>query len=238
MARDKERFPDMTSPLGRGVFVHLNEPDTKFKAEGTYSVRLAVPRDEAQKLIDAIDKAMRENFEEQKKANAGVKGKKPAKAVVMADAPYCDGTDRDGEYDDTVWFNFKSIASGVNKEGKGWSRRPPCFDAKLNPIDLDSVPVWSGSKLYVRFYLDPYYTAKIGAGIALRIVATQVVELRSEGMEPAASGATFGFAATDGFDVADAPAKVESSDDATEGDEDDNGAEGFEAQAEDSGRDF
>lgn len=236
MARDKEKYPDMTSPLGRGVFVHLNEPDTKFKAEGSYSVKLAVPRDQAQKLVDAIDAAMRDNFEVQKKANPGVKGKKTAKPVVMADAPYCDGTDRNGEYDDTIWFTFKSIAGGVSKDGKQWNRRPPAFDAQLNPIELDSVPVWSGSKLYVRFYMDPYYMQLSGAGVALRIIATQIVELRSEGSDSQTTGDAFGFSATDGFNVADAPAKSE---DAAEEEESEETA-GFEKQeaADDDGGDF
>jgi len=42
------------SPAGIAVFPNLNKPDTKFKADGEYKVKLRVTEDEAQPLIDKV----------------------------------------------------------------------------------------------------------------------------------------------------------------------------------------
>jgi hypothetical protein len=48
-----------TTPKGRALWPRLNEPDTKFKEEGEYSVKLILPADKAEPLMQLIDAAMK-----------------------------------------------------------------------------------------------------------------------------------------------------------------------------------
>src|SRR5438093_141726 len=73
-------------------------------------------------------------------------------------------------------FTFKMRASGVDKETKQpWQRRPPLFDAKRKPlIDRE---IGAGSEIKVAFTITPFYTSLVGAGVALRLEAVQVIKL-------------------------------------------------------------
>ena len=44
----------LTSPKGRAIFPHLTEPDTKFKPEGEYHVKLECNKADCEKIVKQI----------------------------------------------------------------------------------------------------------------------------------------------------------------------------------------
>ena len=91
----------------------------------------------------------------------------------------------------------KFKASGIDREGKTWSRKPVLFDAQGNIVqDRDTLAgMWSGTTGRISFQASPFYTAAIGAGVTLRLLAVQIIELKSQG----GSGTDHGFSAEEGW---------------------------------------
>lgn len=185
---DKKKATRITTPKGRANWPKLTEPDTKFNADGVYSVKLALGTADAQGVIEVIE-AERAKAIEDAKAEAG-KGKK----VKVADPPYVVD-----EENDTVTFNFKMKASGKTKAGEVFTQKPALFDAHLNPLPA-GVKIGGGSLVRVSADVVPFYTKLIGAGVSLRLRAVQVIEL----VEFGGDGASYGFEAEeDGFAAED-----------------------------------
>src|SRR4051812_40371671 len=91
----------LVTPRGRAIYPHLTTPDTKFKAEGQYHVRLAIPTALAEKLIEQIDAAYEKA---QVSALEEVREKNPkTKSVKAADLPYKQSDEDESE----TLFNFK-----------------------------------------------------------------------------------------------------------------------------------
>ena len=177
---------------GEAVFPRIVVPDTKFDADGTYSLKLRLPDGpDADALIAKID-AVREKAHElavEEAPNAAA-----AKKIKMADPSYGRELDRETGEDTGNWlFNFKMKASGVSKKtGKSWSRKPALFDAKGQPITTltKNEDVWTGSIVKVAFELRPFYSTSFGAGCSQNLQAVQIIELVSgEGK----SAEDFGF---------------------------------------------
>lgn len=190
MADKKER---MITPVGRAIYPKLNEPDTKFKEEGEYTVNLALSGDDAQSMIEVIEEAKKEALAMAKKK---IKGKKKPKE---ADLPYFEVLDEDENETGEIAFKFKMKASGVSKKtGKRWERRPPIFDAKTNKIDPEKTMIWGGTMMKVSYTVSPYYVPALGAGVSLRLEGVQVIELVSGG---GASASDLGFGEEDGYET-------------------------------------
>lgn len=183
------------TPAGIAVYPRLNEPDTKFDPNGTYSVRLKLTDEEAAPLIDIIDKLIDEAFEE-----AVEEAKTPAakKKIKRADVPYKAEEDDQGEPTGYTLFNFKRKASGVTKEGKAWAYTCPVFDAKLKPVDLTKVQIGGGSTIVVSYSAVPFNVPALGVGASLRLEAVQLLDLKEWGAKDASS---FGFGVSDGFEA-------------------------------------
>lgn len=194
------------TPKGTASWPRLHEPDTKFKDEGEYSIKIKLAGSEAAELVAIIDGAHAESFETNKKAIAEAKAKeknpkKRAELKERADVPYKECYENDeptGEYE----FNFKMKASGVSKKtGKPWERKPAVFNAKGKPLTPDErAKVGGGSIVKVAYEITQFYTAALGAGVSLRLEAVQVIELKSFANKDAGS---FGFGAEDGYDGVD-----------------------------------
>ena len=183
------------TPAGVALYPKLNEPDTKFKAEGQYSVKLRLSAEDAQELIEEIDSLADAAFEE---ALAEAKNEREKKKIKRADPAYSAEEDEDGNETGNFLFNFKMAASGVSKKtGKEWTRTCPVFDAKRKPIDLKTVQIGGGSVVKVAYVLSPFSTA-IGVGVSLRLEAVQVLELHEWGNKDASA---FGFGDEEGFEV-------------------------------------
>lgn len=183
------------TPAGIALYPKLNEPDTKFKAEGQYSVKLRLSAEDAQELIEEIDSLADEAFDE---ALAEAKNEREKKKIKRADPAYSAEEDEDGKETGNFLFNFKMAASGVSKKtGKEWTRTCPVFDAKRKPIDLKNIQIGSGSVVKVAYFLSPFSTA-IGVGVSLRLEAVQVLERREWGSKDASA---FGFGDEEGFEA-------------------------------------
>ena len=198
-----------TTPAGIAVFPHLDAPDTKYDAAGVYTSKLRFDLDKVQDLLLFLQTEMDLSLEEaQVKWNEAVadekdarkKRKLKAKPPEAADAPW----DIDEE-DGTVEVNFKMKASGKSrKDGKPWTRRPKLFDAQLAVVPF-GVKVGGGSILKVGYNVSRFFTALVGAGIALQLEAVQIIELQKFGGVTAEEA---GFEAADGgFSAADLTAE-------------------------------
>lgn len=222
----------------KGTFVYprLNSPDTKFKAEGEYQVRVRVSAEEAQPVIEKVDELAQQAYDEAKAAieeeiAEATRAKKPIgklkeklAKLKFTDKCYKDALDDDGNPTGEVEFNFKMTASGTSKkDGKPWSRAPQVFDGKGKELKGRAIPsIWGGTIGRVDGFYNPFCTA-VGAGVSLRLEAVQIIKLQSGSGN--ASAAQRGFAAEeDGYEAAEEdgsqfPADGEGSGDSADGDE-------------------
>ena len=182
-----------TSQAGRALFPKLTEPDTKFKEEGEYSVKLILTAAEAAPIRERCEairqQAFDERFEEIRSEKPKMSAEKIRESIKLADLPIKPYEDPDtGEETGEYQVNFKMKASGVSKKtGKEWTRRPLIFDAQNNPVNPDGLEIWSGSVLKVAYTLSPFCTAALGAGVSIRLLGVQIIELVSGNARDAAS---------------------------------------------------
>ena len=170
----KEKRKQFTSPVGVAQYPRLFVPDTKFEADGVYSVKLTyensnVPGvqdmlDQFETVIEEAGKLMR--ADEKIVTALKKKGKKPEEA------------DRGFNIDPEtgmVSVNFKMRASGTTKDGKAWSRKPAVFDKFGKPLSVDT-KLGGGSEIKVAYSVSPWYTA-LGYGCSVRLEAAQVTKV-------------------------------------------------------------
>jgi len=191
MKNENKKREILLTPKGVAVFPYLTAPDTKFKKEGEYRVRLRLPKADAEDLMEIIDAEMEAAVEQAKKDNP-----KKAKKIKMADAPYSEVTDDDGKPTGDVEFNFKMPAKIEKDDGTVIRMRPAIFDAKGKPFKSGK-PIYSGSTLIVAFYIMPFYTDLVGAGVSLRLQAVQVLDLKTAGERTAEY---YGFDVEEGYE--------------------------------------
>lgn len=214
----KQKAPQYNTPVGTMIFPRITVPDTKFKAEGQYSTKLAIPSDHpaVAKIIEVVDKAAEAKLSEAKKE---AKNPVEAKKWAINNRPYEAEVDKEGNETGRTVFKFARTASGVSKkDGKEWTAKVKLFDATGKVIaDPASLQVWGGSEGVVRFELVPYApNAKIGAGVSLKLVAVQITKLVSGGGSDNAED--YGFVAQPGGFSADDMVKP-ASNQTTEGDD-------------------
>ena len=167
-----------TTPQGIAQYPWLSKPDTKFSEEGDYKVNLILPKAEAIPLLKQINEVFAENVDKETKKAKG-------KDIKKANPPYFEELDDAGQPTGNVILKFKSKAA----------YKPAIFDAKGIPM-IDS-NIWGGSELKINGSVAPYYTALIGAGVALRLRAVQVIQYVEGG---SGSADRFGFEAVAGYE--------------------------------------
>lgn len=190
----------LTTPKGTALWTSLNKPDTKWKAEGVYEVKLAFNADDeaVQQLAAKLEKLLDEKYAEvvdELKADgkAGLVAK--IKKVPVFDVEEDPET---GEETGRLIKKFRMTASGVSKkDGKKWTRAPKIFNAR--GVELKAAPsIGSGSVLKVSFEPYMYYSPKDKeVGCSCRLEAAQLIELVSFGQKDAAG---YGFEAEEGYD--------------------------------------
>jgi len=195
MSKNKrERF---VSPKGVAVWPRLNEPDTKFKQEGEYTVSLAYDSDDAEynKLVKFLEKRRDELFQEFLSENP--KKKKSAEVAPV----FTEETDENGDETGRMLLKFKMRASGVSKRtGKPFTMRPDIFDAKGKKIEV-APQIGGGSTLKVSFELGGHFVESAKKFyLSLRLVAVQVIDLVEFGQRNAKD---YGFGEEDGFEADD-----------------------------------
>ena len=167
-----------TTPQGIAQYPWLSKPDTKFSEEGDYKVNLILPKAEAIPLLKQINEVFAENVDKETKKAKG-------KDIKKANPPYFEELDDAGQPTGNVILKFKSKAA----------YKPAIFDAKGIPM-IDS-NIWGGSELKINGSIAPYYTTLIGAGVALRLRAVQVIQYVEGG---SGSADRFGFEAVAGYE--------------------------------------
>jgi len=146
-----------TTPKGIAQYPWLSKPDTKFSEEGEYKVSLILSKEEAIPILKQINEVFAENVAAEVKKNGG-------KDIKKAPPPYMEQLDDAGNSTGKVILKFKSKAA----------YKPAIFDAKGVPMIESNV--WGGSEIKINGSIAPYYTPLIGAGVALRLRAVQVIQ--------------------------------------------------------------
>lgn len=215
----------IVTPAGIAVYPRLNKPDTKFVAEGEFSVQLKfdLSAPGVQDFVDMINGAVEESVVwargelETSLANtkdAAKKGalKKKISTLSAADSPVKPVVDEDGNETNFVTVRFKAKAQFTKKDGEVVKVTIPLRDAKKNEVNAKKVNVGGGSILKVAALMYPYYSAKDNvSGITFRLRAAQILKLVEFG------GGDFGFGEEDGDEIA---ASQTEGDDTDSGDED------------------
>lgn len=203
---DKKTKVLVNTPAMEAIWPKLNEPDTKFKAEGEYSFRGRLdPANETHAAYMArVEVLVDEAFQQAKDQN-------PKFAKVMKRiSPIKPELDDNGDETGYMVMNFKKVAQVTSKKnGKTYTFRVMLYDAQLQPLPR-GVKIGGGSVLKASFEPYYYFNAKDKeAGVSARLEAVQVVELRQwQGKE----GSSFGFGKEDGFDGSQLPAQDEQGD--------------------------
>jgi hypothetical protein len=208
MATDKKpKLLKGTTPRGSFVYPALTKPDygnEQFpQPDGVYKVNLRMTEEDAEPLIakltpvwEQAEKDGQEAFDALPVANRK-KLKNGFQMNDMFEREYDKETEDETGF---VIFKFKMKASGKNKKGEKWTRKPGLFNAK--GVALKNPPnIWGGTEGKISYEISPYFIAGQGqAGLSLRLQAVQILDLVSEGSK-SASG--YGFQAEDGYDEAD-----------------------------------
>ena len=118
------------------------------------------------------------------------------KRKKVAEPPFFDELDDEGQETGRVVFKFKMKAKVNTKDGRTIEMSPKLFDASGTLMsDVDSI--WGGSTLRVSADLVPFYVGfAVGAGVSARLKAVQIIDLKTGG---GANASSFGFEATEGY---------------------------------------
>lgn len=174
------------TPTGTAQYPYLNKPDTKFNPDGDYKVNLELSAEDAAEVMSFLDEQLAASYE---KAKEEQKGKK----IKQADAPY--SVDEDSG---KVTLKFKLKAKGTTKAGEEFQQKVAIFDAKGKPM-VEAPNIGGGTKMKVSYEVVPFFTSLVGAGIALRVRAVQVIDLVE--FSGGASAGAFGFGEEDGYEA-------------------------------------
>lgn len=181
----------LTNVRGIARYPHLNEPDTKFDADGLYKVTVEVSAAVAAPLIAEFT-AM------QKKAMAEFQAEKKGKRATAVDLPITPKLDEDLNETGVYEVKAKMKASGTSQRtGKPYTRKLPIFDSFGNPTNAK---VGGGSEIIISVNAREWSNPKGECSVTCYLEAVQVVRLVEGG---SASSSKFGFGAIEGGFAAD-----------------------------------
>lgn len=176
------------TPKGVAVWPSLNNPDTKFVAEGEYHTKLRIPAEDAAPLIQQL-----EGIREAYLADA-VRRDPKVKQYKMADL-YEEEVDDQGDLTGNYLFKFKQKAVIQTRSGSTMKMKVALFDSQRNPT---TVQIGGGSVLRIAGSAIGYAMPSTKmVGLSLRPSAVQIIQLSSGGGASADA-----FSIEDGF-VAD-----------------------------------
>lgn len=203
----------MKSPRGVFRFTHLNKPDTKFDADGVYTVKVAFDKDDprVQKFIEKIDELHAEAGEEMQKAwdemKPAAKKKLATKKITEPTLMPCyeDELDDDGDPTGKVLMNFKTKAQFISKKtGKTIQKVIPFFDAKGQMIPDKKRPlVYGGTVGQVDFNTRSAFIPAQGEGyLSFYLNNVRILQLVTNGGGDWDEDEDYGF---DGNSLQDRP---------------------------------
>ena len=156
-----------TTPKGAFHWAHVGTPDTTFKAEGQFHVKLQLAGQEAEDMRNAVDTA-HANWKSEVNKTKGQKAYQeflPYKVVLGDDG-----------MESGIQFHFKMKASGVNsRTGQAFTQRPMVVGPDKTPLPTN-IKIANGSIGKVAYEMAPYQFGS-GLGIQLRLRGVQVLNL-------------------------------------------------------------
>jgi hypothetical protein len=176
------------TPKGYAAYAHIKDPDTKFNSDGVYSVKLRIPQDEAEELIEQMDKYLEEAWDDE------TSDMKPGKIKKMQKVPAyeVEMDDETGEETGYIVMNFRANYKITTKTGKTWFNKILVADGQGKAIK--NIPnIGNGSTVRVSCDLVSY-TSKDTIGVSRRLKGIQIIDLVEYGDNPEA----LGFGAEDG----------------------------------------
>lgn len=191
---------NISTPKGIAIYPNLHKPDTKWKPEGVYQVRLRLPGDvvagymeKARQLAEdqlAYAKAKYEaRLAEEKDGAKKGKLKKLIAELKTIDLPFKPVYDEAGEETGEYEMTWKMNAQRTDKKtGKVIKMRPNWFDAKGKPTD--PIELWSRSEIKVAGKMQGFDNPKGEIGVTLRLAAVKVIKVVAGGTGDADS---YGF---------------------------------------------
>lgn len=220
----RPKNPTFTTEPGTSRYPKLNTPDTKYKAEGEYSVKMVFDAKAIQPLVDQYEAEVQKvrATEKARLMEGDGKSKAKAKSLSIAESPFKADVDDEGEETGKTVVNFKLPAKIIPKDPakKTLVLKPDIFDAQGRML-ADPPEIWGGSILRISGELRPYYNAKDNAcGLSMRLRAAQIIELRQGGQRDAAG---YGFGAVEGGYSASQSSAADDSDEGDEGSSQDGG---------------
>ena len=199
---EKKKNIRITTPAGIAQYPWLQKADTRFKAEGVYTVGLVLPKAQCAELCAQLDPMAEQAYQDALADPKKVLAAKQKKKTISKNEPYLPELDEAGNETGNTVFKFRMNAQAEIK-GETKFFKPSLFDAKGVPI-TKNINVYGGSTIKVNFSPTLYYTdASFSAGVSLRLNAVQVLKLVTGGYTAASCG--FGVE-EDGFEYADGAA--------------------------------
>jgi hypothetical protein len=178
----------VVSPRGVAQWPKLTKPDTKFKADGEYSVTLIFDPNNSGDLafIAGLRKAADEGF-------AAAQKEAGRKQLIQCPIKAGEEVNKDGSPTGRLRVVFAAKAGGERKDGSKWSFRPALFDSKGRVLPND-ILIYGGSVLKVAFSIR-HTAMKTGMFYTtFNLKSVMVLDLKS-GVERSAS--EFGFTTED-----------------------------------------
>ncbi|MBS7457672.1 hypothetical protein [Coralloluteibacterium stylophorae] len=174
------------SPRGNARFPKLNEPDTKFDANGVYETGVLFEEGE-----EAWDKLIQQLTDYRDECFAAWKSENPAKArkAQLADIAV-EETDKEGEPTGKHYIKVKMKASGVAKRtGKPFTMKPTFFDGRKQQIKV-APAIGGGSEVRVSFTPRWYFVdSSKQFGLSLSLNSVQLIRV----VEPGGMADSSGF---------------------------------------------
>ena len=155
------------TPMGKSQWAKIAVPDTKFVADGEYSIRLRLKGENATKLQANIDKAIEQ-------AVAKAVADNPNKKIKKGTVPYVEVVE-DGKQTGELDFKFKQKKIIQTKNGQV-EKKVVMFDSNNKPI-VEKLLIGNGSDVKVAYNPMPYYTPTMGASVSLKLVGVQILNL-------------------------------------------------------------
>lgn len=193
----KPKRPKFVTATGTAVFPRVNTPDTKFNANGKYSLKLRQTQAQAAPIIAQLEAAAKAEYDAQVEAHKGKFDKKGKPIEINGpDTSYEIELDDNKQPTGNVLISFSMNAQYTDKKTNEVVKlKPSLVDAKGNPTNVE---VWGGSKVKVCYELNQYFVAgTTTAGASCRLKAIQIIELVTKGQ--GMNGAAYGFKEEEGF---------------------------------------
>ena len=179
---------------GSALWAKVQEPDTKFDPDGTYSISVLVPETEAQEMCEYLDDIVEKAYAEE------IKNSPKKKAALSTRKGYDYNYDQEGNQTDLIEFKIKLKAKVNRQDGTSFSQKPIVVDAKRQPLNPD-IAVGNGSDVKVAFEPRPYVmNSTKQVGVSLRMKGVQVINLVEYG-----NSVSTMFDEEDGYVVESAP---------------------------------